>query len=81
MKDTEIVKELNKKYGALRKEIGKIIVGQERIIEQLMISILSRGHCLLVGVPGLAKTLIVKSLSEALDLKFSRIPMIQATIF
>ncbi|MBM4157797.1 MAG: MoxR family ATPase [Ignavibacteria bacterium] len=73
MKDTEIVKELNKKYGALRKEIGKIIVGQERIIEQLMISILSRGHCLLVGVPGLAKTLIVKSLSEALDLKFSRI--------
>jgi MoxR-like ATPase len=71
--DVASVKVLNKKYKELKKEIAKVIVGQEEIIEQIIISILARGHCLLIGVPGLAKTLIVKTLSEVLDLKFSRI--------
>lgn len=71
--DVESVKLLNTKYNDLRSEISKVIVGQDKIINQLMISILSKGHCLLIGVPGLAKTLIVKTLSEVLDLKFSRI--------
>jgi len=60
-------------YSDLRNEIGKVIIGQEQIIKQLFVSILSRGHCLLVGVPGLAKTLLVKTLSDAMDLSFSRI--------
>ena len=71
--DVESVKILNSKYSEFKTEIAKVIVGQDKIIEQLMISILSKGHCLLVGVPGLAKTLIVKTLSEVLDLNFSRI--------
>ncbi len=71
--DVELVKILNTKYTELKKEIAKVIVGQDKIIEQIVISILAKGHCLLVGVPGLAKTLIVKTLSEVLDLDFSRI--------
>ena len=71
--DVESVQKLNSKYTELRKEISKVIVGQDNIIEQIIISILSRGHCLLIGVPGLAKTLIVKTISEVLDLKFNRI--------
>ncbi|NUN68154.1 MAG: MoxR family ATPase [Bacteroidetes bacterium] len=57
----------------MRAEIGKVIIGQDVIIEQLFISLLSRGHCLLVGVPGLAKTLLIKTLADVLDLKFNRI--------
>ena len=60
-------------YGRLTKELGRVIVGQERIIELLLISLFARGHCLLVGVPGLAKTLLVKALSEVLHLSFKRI--------
>ena len=71
--DAESVKKLNRKYTELKSEISKVIVGQQDIIEQIIISVLSKGHCLLVGVPGLAKTLLVKTLSEALDLKFSRV--------
>lgn len=71
--DVELVKELNAKYTDFRKEISKVIVGQDKIIEQIIIAILAKGHCLLIGVPGLAKTLIVKTLSEVMDLKFSRI--------
>jgi len=71
--DVDLVKILNSKYTDLKKEIAKVIVGQDKIIEQIVISILAKGHCLLVGVPGLAKTLIVKTLSEVLDLDFSRI--------
>lgn len=71
--DAESVKRLNQKYTDLKNEISKVIVGQEYIIEQIIISVLAKGHCLLVGVPGLAKTLLVKTLSEALDLKFSRV--------
>jgi MoxR-like ATPase len=54
-------------------EVSKVIVGQEKVIELLLISLFSRGHCLFVGVPGLAKTLLVSTLSEVLNLKFSRI--------
>ena len=64
---------LTEAYTRLKEEIGKIIIGQEEIIEHLFITLLCQSHCLLVGVPGLAKTLIVRTLSEALDLKFSRI--------
>ncbi|MBS1519102.1 MAG: AAA family ATPase [Bacteroidetes bacterium] len=71
--DAESVKRLSQKYDELKKEISKVIVGQDEIIEQIIISVLSKGHCLLIGVPGLAKTLLVKTLSEALDLKFSRV--------
>jgi MoxR-like ATPase len=71
--DVELVNYLNKKYNELKKEVAKVIIGQEFIIDQIIIAILSRGHCLLVGVPGLAKTLLIKTLSEALELKFSRI--------
>ncbi|MCD6235295.1 MAG: AAA family ATPase [Candidatus Marinimicrobia bacterium] len=60
-------------YQSATQEIGKIIIGQHEIIENLLISLLSGGHCLLVGVPGLAKTLLVKSLASILDLSFSRI--------
>ena len=71
--DVESVRQLSEAYRALCSEIGKVIVGQQSIIEHLLISLLSRGHCLLIGVPGLAKTLLIKTLAETLDLKFSRI--------
>lgn len=71
--DVEAVQELKTIIEKLKKEIGKVIVGQEETIDQLLIAFLSRGHCLLIGVPGLAKTLLIKTLSEALDLSFSRI--------
>jgi len=71
--DVELVKYLSRKYAELKREVAKAIVGHESIIDQIFIAILSRGHCLLVGVPGLAKTLLVKTLSEVLELKFSRI--------
>ncbi len=73
LNDVEAAQELTKAYSALKKEIGKVIIGQEEIIEQLFISLLSRGHCLLIGVPGLAKTLLIKTLADVIDLKFSRI--------
>ncbi|MBW7889007.1 MAG: MoxR family ATPase [Bacteroidetes bacterium] len=72
-KDLEAAEALTASFHAIRKEIGKVIIGQDSIIEQLCISLLSRGHCLLVGVPGLAKTLLIKTLADVLDLKFSRI--------
>jgi MoxR-like ATPase len=71
--DVEAVDALKRSVVELKAEIGKVIVGQETIVEQLLISLLSRGHCLLVGVPGLAKTLLIKTLAEVLDLKFNRI--------
>jgi len=72
-KDVELVEKLNDKIKQVKSEIEKRIVGQEEIIEQLLISLFARGHCLLVGVPGLAKTLLIKTVSEVMDLKFSRI--------
>lgn len=71
--DVQLVEQLNKKVKTVKSEIAKVIVGQDEIIDQLIISLLSRGHCLLVGVPGLAKTLLIKTLAEVMDLKFSRI--------
>ena len=64
---------LHDAYQRLRTEVGKVIVGQEEIVTQVFVSLLSRGHVLLVGVPGLAKTLLIRTLSECLDLRFSRI--------
>jgi len=71
--DVEGISRLNQNFSDLQKEIAKVIVGQDEIIRQIFVAILSRGHSLLIGVPGLAKTLIVRTLAEALDLKFSRI--------
>ena len=71
--DVQLVELLNKKVTEIKSEIAKVIVGQDEIINQLIISLLSRGHCLLVGVPGLAKTLLIKTLAEVMDLKFNRI--------
>ncbi len=71
--DVQLVEKLNDAVKKTKEEIGKIIIGQDEIIDQLLISLLSRGHCLLVGVPGLAKTLLIKTLAEVLDLKFNRI--------
>jgi MoxR-like ATPase len=73
MNDVEAVARLAGAYRDIRSEIAKVIVGQTSVIEHLLISLLARGHCLLIGVPGLAKTLLIKTLAEALDLKFSRI--------
>jgi MoxR-like ATPase len=72
-KDVELVDKLSEKIKLVKKEIAKVIVGQDEIIDQLLISLFSRGHCLLVGVPGLAKTLLIKTVAEVMDLKFSRI--------
>lgn len=71
--DKEGVLFLNQKYKLLKEEIAKVIIGQDAVVEKLLISILCNGHSLLVGVPGLAKTLLIKTLSEALDLDFKRI--------
>lgn len=71
--DVEAVDALSAKYKALRSEIAKIIVGQDKVIEAILIAIFSDGHSLLVGVPGLAKTLLVNTIAEALDLQFKRI--------
>lgn len=71
--DTEAVQSFVAKYNELTKEIGKVIVGQEETIKNVLISIFSNGHCLLIGVPGLAKTLLVNTISDALGLSFNRI--------
>ncbi|TVZ53346.1 AAA family ATPase [Dokdonia sp. Hel_I_53] len=64
---------LTKKLAALKVEIAKVIIGQEETVDQLLIALLARGHALLEGVPGLAKTLMIRTLSQAIDLKFKRI--------
>jgi MoxR-like ATPase len=71
--DVQAIDALAKKYIDLRKEIGKVIVGQDEVIKAVLISLFSNGHSLLVGVPGLAKTLLVSTISEVLDLEFKRI--------
>ena len=67
------VRKFNQTCDALRTEIGKVIVGQDTVVEELLIALFAGGHCLLVGVPGLAKTLLISTVAQALDLKFSRI--------
>ncbi|MBD78460.1 MAG: AAA family ATPase [Crocinitomicaceae bacterium] len=71
--DVQLVEQFQKQYQNLNNEIGKVIVGQQDVINLVLISIFSKGHCLLVGVPGLAKTLLVSTISEALGLDFNRI--------
>ncbi len=71
--DVELVEELQKEINSIKTEVAKVIVGQDEIITNLITSLLARGHCMLVGVPGLAKTLLIKTISEVLDLQFSRI--------
>ncbi len=71
--DVEAVDRLKEAYHTLNREVAKAIVGQAAVIEQLLIALFCRGHCLLVGVPGLAKTLMVRTIARALDLIFKRI--------
>lgn len=71
--DVELVQQLYQIREVLYAELGKIIIGQREIIDQLLIALLCQGHCLLIGVPGLAKTLLIKTLAQALDLSFKRI--------
>ena len=73
MSDVEAVKDLVLKYDTLKTEIGKVIIGQHEAINFTLLSILCGGHSLLIGVPGLAKTLLVNSVSDALGLRFKRI--------
>jgi MoxR-like ATPase len=71
--ESQAVRELAAAYEKLTEEIGKVIVGQQQVVEQVLMSLFSRGHCLLVGVPGLAKTLLVSTVSRVLNLSFKRI--------
>ena len=71
--DIQLLERLTDAQKKIKRELAKVIVGQEEIIENLIITLLCRGHCLLIGVPGLAKTLMISSLSRVLDLSFSRI--------
>jgi MoxR-like ATPase len=73
MSDVAAVEQLVSKYKALQQEIKKVIVGQDEVVEQVLLSIFSGGHALLIGVPGLAKTLLVHTVAEALGLNFKRI--------
>jgi MoxR-like ATPase len=71
--DVEAVDFFREKHNKLRAEIGKIIVGQDEVVKDVLISIFSNGHCLLVGVPGLAKTLLVNTIAQSLGLSYNRI--------
>jgi MoxR-like ATPase len=71
--DLESARALAESYQQLQVELGKVIVGQQRVIEELLIAIFARGHCLMQGVPGLAKTMLVSTLAQTMDLSFSRI--------
>lgn len=73
MTDREQIDLLVEKYGALRQEMAKVIVGQTEAVDSLLLSVFTGGHCLLLGVPGLAKTLMVNTLAQTLGLTFSRI--------
>lgn len=71
--DVDKIKNFSLTVDKIKNEIGKVIIGQADIIEHLLISLFARGHCLLIGVPGLAKTLLIRTLAQVMDLKFSRI--------
>jgi MoxR-like ATPase len=73
MSDVAAVQQFVKKYNALRTEVAKVIVGQDEVVNQILISIFSGGHALLIGVPGLAKTLMVNTIAQTLGLNFKRI--------
>src|ERR1700681_840864 len=71
--EAQAVKDLAAAYKDMTEQIGQVIVGQTQVIEQLLMALFSKGHCLLVGVPGLAKTLLVSTVAKILDLSFKRI--------
>ncbi|HUE71231.1 MAG TPA: AAA family ATPase, partial [Pirellulaceae bacterium] len=71
--DLQSLEHLKTAYASVKGELGKVIVGQDAVIEQLLIAIFAQGHCLLEGVPGLAKTLMVSTLARSLHLAFNRI--------
>jgi len=71
--DIQAVHRLHDAYKRITDQLGKVIVGQQQVIEELLVALFARGHCLLVGVPGLAKTLMIRTLADSLSLKFSRI--------
>jgi MoxR-like ATPase len=71
--DTQMLEKLRDAHQMLRKEVGKIIIGQEQVLDQLLMAIFCRSHALLMGVPGLAKTLMVSTLAQSLDMSFKRI--------
>ena len=73
MSEVEKLDGFKESYEKFRKEIAKVIVGQDKVVKNVLISIFSQGHCLLVGVPGLAKTLLVQTIAQSLGLKFNRI--------
>src|SRR5688572_32997980 len=71
--DMEAIQKLKTAYDTLKKEMHKVVVGQERVLDELLTCIFSKGHALLVGVPGLAKTLMIRTLAQTLTLSFNRI--------
>lgn len=71
--DIQAIESLAAAMKSVKKEIGKVIIGQEKIIDELIISLFAKGHCLLIGVPGLAKTLLIKTLARTMDLSYNRI--------
>jgi MoxR-like ATPase len=71
--DVQAVAKLNEAYRNITGQLGQVIVGQHRVIEELLVAMFARGHCLLVGVPGLAKTLLIRTLADSMSLAFSRI--------
>jgi MoxR-like ATPase len=73
IKDSQAIDQLHLTYTALKKEIGKTIIGQDKVVEAVILSLLCKGHSVLIGVPGLAKTLLIQTLSKVLNLEFNRI--------
>jgi MoxR-like ATPase len=71
--DEQAIQELQNAYQTIRKELSGVIIGQERVLEELLVALFAGGHCILEGVPGLAKTLMISTLARSLDLSFSRI--------
>jgi MoxR-like ATPase len=71
--DVQAVQRLNEAYRVITEQLARVIVGQQQVIEELLVAMFARGHCLLVGVPGLAKTLMIRTLADSLSLEFSRI--------
>ena len=69
----QLADEFQQAFQTIKKEIHKVVIGQEYIIDLLLISLFSKGHCVLVGVPGLAKTLLIRTLADSLNLSFNRI--------
>src|SRR5688500_17126429 len=71
--DLDAVHRLREAFLQITHELSKVVIGQKQVIEELLVAMFARGHCLLVGVPGLAKTLMIRTVADALDLEFSRI--------